>query len=103
MQNRASRVITGISSENADHDRILKDLNILNVCQLVELDTASLMYRDENDLVLAHVKNMFTKCSEIHAYNTRAANAGNYATTKIRTEKGRQAFQQIEIRFLDRD
>ena len=27
-------------------------------------------------------------------YNTRAANVGNYATTKIRTEKGKQAFQQ---------
>ena len=38
---------------------------------------------------------MFTKCSEIHAYNTRAANASNYVnTTKIRTGKGKQAFQQ---------
>ena len=61
---------------------------------MVELDTASLMYRVENDLVPAHVKNMLTKCSEIHAYNTRAADAGNYVTTKIRTEKGKQAFQQ---------
>ena len=52
------------------------------------------MYRVENDLVPVHVKNMLTKCSEIHAYNTRAADAGNYVTTKIRTEKGKQAFQQ---------
>ena len=61
---------------------------------MVELDTASLMYRVENHLVPAHVKNMFTKCSEIHAYSTRAANVGNYATTQIRTEKGKQVFQQ---------
>ena len=33
LQNRAARVITGISYEDADHDRILKDLNILNVRQ----------------------------------------------------------------------
>ena len=75
--------------------QIIKDLNILNVRQLVKLDTASLMYRVENDSVPAHVKNMITKCSEIHAYNTTAANVGNYATTKIKTEKGKQAFQQI--------
>ena len=37
---------------------------------------------------------MFTKCSEIRAYNTRAGNAGNYVTAKIRTGKGKQAFQQ---------
>ena len=74
--------------------KILKDLNILNVSQLVELDTLSLSYRVENDLVPADIKNMFAKCCEIHAYNTGAANAGNYVTTKIRTEKGKQAFQQ---------
>ena len=94
MQNRAARVITGISCEDADHNRIFKNLNILNVRQLVELNTASLMYRVENDLVPAHGRNMFTKCIEIHAYNTRAANVGNYVTTKIRTEKGKQTFQQ---------
>ena len=37
--------VTGISYEDADHKRILKALNILNVCHLVELDTASLMYQ----------------------------------------------------------
>ena len=92
LQNRAARVITGISYEDADHNRILKDLNILNVRQLIELDTASLMYRVENDLVPAHVKSMFTECSEIHAFKTSGADAGNYFTTKIRTKKGKQAF-----------
>ena len=98
LQNRAVRVITGISYEDANHRRILKDLNILNVRQLVELDTASLMYRVENYLVPAHVKNMFTKCSEIHAYNTRAANAGNCAATKI-TEKGRMPFNRLVPKY----
>ena len=58
LQNCAARVITGISYEDADHKSILKDLNILNVRQLVELGTASLMNRVENDLVPAHVKNI---------------------------------------------
>ena len=55
LENHAGRVITSISYENADHKRILKDFNILNVYQLV--DTASLTYQVENDLVPAHVKN----------------------------------------------
>ena len=61
----------------------------------LEVDTVSLMYQVENDLVPVHVKNMFTKCSEIHAYNTRAANANNYVATKIRIEEGKQTFQHI--------
>ena len=99
MQNRAARVITDISYENADHERLLKDLNILNVGQLVERDTGFLMYRVENDLILVHVKSMFTKCSEIHAYNTRTTNAGNYVTTKIRTEKGKQALHRLVLKY----
>ena len=66
---------------------------------MVELDTASLIYRVENDLVPAHVKNMLTKCSEIHAYNTRAADAGNYVTTKIRTEKGNKPFNRLVQKY----
>ena len=53
------------------------------------------MYRAVNDLVPGHVKNMFTKCNEIHAYNTRAANADSYFTTKIRTEKGNKPLNRL--------
>ena len=42
LQNRAARDITGILYEDADHNRILEDLNILNVRQLVPLDSAFL-------------------------------------------------------------
>ena len=38
-----ARVITGIPYEDVDHNRILKDLNIFNLRQLVDLDTASLI------------------------------------------------------------
>ena len=42
---------------------------------------------------------MFTKCSEIRAYNTRAMNASNYATTEIRTEKGHKAFNRLVPKY----
>ena len=71
---------------------MLKDLSILNVHQLIKLDTVSVIYRTENGLVPDKVKTWFTKCSSIHSYNTRAAAEGNFVIPKMRTEKGKQAF-----------
>ena len=49
FQNRAARVIEGVKYDEADHPKILRSLNILNVHQLVMLDTASLVYKINND------------------------------------------------------
>ena len=51
--------------------------------------TLSLLKYDET-----LVSDFFTKCSDTHAYNTRAASSGNYVIAKMRTEKGKQAFQK---------
>ena len=92
LQNRAAQVITG----EADHSSMLKDLNILNVSQLIKLDAVSIIYRTENGLVPDpvpdKVKTWFTKCSSVHSYNTRAAAEGNLVLPRMRTEKGKQAF-----------
>ena len=45
LQNRAARVVMGIKYEEADHNLILKSLGWMNVKQLIEYDTASLMYK----------------------------------------------------------
>ena len=50
LQNRAVRVIKGLQYDEADHPKILRELGILNVEQLVRLDTASLVYHIENNL-----------------------------------------------------
>ena len=89
LQNRAAWVITGIKYSEADHSSMLKDLNILNVRQLIKLDAVSVIYRAENGLVPDKVKTWFTKCSSIHSYNTRAAAEGNFVIPKMRTEKGK--------------
>ena len=93
LQNRAVRVIKGLQYDEADHPKILRELGILNVEQLVRLDTASLVYRIENNLAPEQLSDFFTKCSDTHAYNTRAASSGNYVIAKMRTEKRKQAFQ----------
>ena len=71
---------------------MLKDLNLLNVCQLIKLDTVSIIYRIEKGLVPDKVKAWLTKCSCVHSYNTRAAAEGNFFIPKVRTGKDKQAF-----------
>ena len=92
FQNRAARVIKGVKYDEADHPKILRSINILNVHQLVMLDTTSLVYKINNDLTPQHTKDWFTKCSTIHSYFTRAAVAGNFGIPKIKTEKAKQSF-----------
>ena len=51
--------------ENTDKVKLLKDLDWLNVQELIEFDTASLMYKIENNLVPTHMKEMFVKTSDL--------------------------------------
>ena len=92
LQNKAGQVLTGVKYKEADHSSMLKDLNILNVHQLIKLDAVSIIYQTENSLVPNNVKTWFTKCISVHSYNTRAAAEGNFVIPKIRKEKGKQAF-----------
>ena len=69
LQNRAARVIANVKYEDTDHARLLKDLDWLNVRELIEFNTASLMYKTENDLAATHMKEMFVKTSELHIYS----------------------------------
>ena len=78
LQNRAARVIANVKYENTDHAKLLKDLDWLNVRELIEFDTASLMYKIENDLAPTHMKEMFVKTSDLHTYSTRLATSGGF-------------------------
>ena len=51
LQNLTARDIAGILYEDADHNRISEDLDILNVRQLVPLDMAFFMYQPENEFI----------------------------------------------------
>ena len=92
LQNRAAWVITGIKYDKVDHSSMLKDLNILNVHQLIKLDAVSIIYQTENGLVPDKVKTWFNKCSRVHCCNNRAAVEGNFVIRKMRTEKSKRAF-----------
>ena len=78
--------------DNTDNAKLLRQLNWLNVPQLIDFETVSLMYKIENGLVPAHLKQMFVKSEDMHSYDTRSANPGNFHLPKRRLNIGQTAF-----------
>ena len=60
--------------------------------QLIDFETASLMYKIENGLAAADLKQMFVKSEDLHSYDTRSANSGNFHLPKRRLNIGQTAF-----------
>ena len=92
LQNRAARVIANVKYENTDHAKLLKDLDWLNVRELIEFDTASLMYKIENDLAPTHMKEMFVKTSDLHPYSTKSATSGGFHPPHRKLNIGKASF-----------
>ena len=92
MQNRAARIITNATYDNTDNAKLLRQLNWLNVSQLIDFETASLMYGIENGLAPVHLKQMFVKSEDLHSYDTRSVNSGNFHLPKRRLNIGQTAF-----------
>ena len=69
LQDRAARTVANVKYEGTDHAKLLKKLDWFNLRELIEYDTASLVYKIENDLPPTHMKNMFIKSSEVHSYS----------------------------------
>ena len=92
LQNRAARIIANVKYENTDHAKLLKVLDWLNVRELIHFDTASLMYKIENDLALTHMKEMFFKTSYLHTYSTRSATSGGFHLPHRKLNIGKASF-----------
>ena len=92
FQNRAARVIANVKYENTDHAKLLKDLDWLNVRELIEFDTASLMYKIENDLAPTHMKGMFVKTSDLHTCSTMSATSGGFHPPHRKLNIGKTSF-----------
>ena len=75
LQNRAARIIMNATYE---HTKLQRQLNWLNMSQFIDFDTASLMYKIQNEPAPAHLKRMFVKSEDLHSYDTRSANSGNF-------------------------
>ena len=81
-----------VKYEDTDHAKLLKELDWLNVRELIEYDTASLVSKIENDLAPTHMKNMFMKSSEVHSYSTRSSASSNVHLPKRNLNTGKASF-----------
>ena len=50
--------------------------------QLIDFETASLMYKIENRLAPAHLKQMFVNSEDLQSHDTRSANSGNFSSSQ---------------------
>ena len=65
--------MANVKYEGTDHAKVLKELDWLNVRELIEYDAASMVYKIENGLVSTCIKSMFIKSSKVHSYSARSA------------------------------
>ena len=80
LQNRATRIVREVKFEEADHNQLPGSLGWLNIRQLIDYDTASVMYKVANGIVPVQKQIMFNRCTNIHSHNKRSAISGNYVT-----------------------
>ena len=73
LQNGVCRIITGIGYENADHPSLLKELSLLSIRQLINLDFGVLMFKVHEGLTPRPMCDMFQHVDAVHHYGTRSA------------------------------
>ena len=73
---------------------LFKLLNIIKLCDLVQLQIASFMFKFHNNLLPPYFNGFFTNLEQVHNYNTRAAANQSYYLPKARTNYG-----LLNIRF----
>ena len=89
MQNRAARIITGISYEDSDHSSILYRLGWLSIRHLIVRDFAVAMFKVARGTAPPSTQEMFYYISELHSYNIRSASSGNFQLISVRFTVGK--------------
>ena len=74
LQNRAVRVIS--KNYTLPIEQVFAELNLLNVQQLIDFDSAALIFKAQNGLAPKYISDMFVPSNYIHGHNTRHAMNG---------------------------
>ena len=67
---------------------LFKLLNIIKLCDLVQLHISIFMYKFHNNLLPSYFDTFFTEIGNVHSYNTRAAANESYYLPQARTNYG---------------
>ena len=85
LQNRAARIVTRVSYEDADHAILLRELEWFSISQMTEYDSLSLIYKIKNGHAPGHTRQIFGGCEDIHNHNTRSVSSDNFDIKKMNT------------------
>ena len=88
LENRAVRIVTPSKYDTANHPQLLKDLEWLNVHNIIKFDTAALMYKVHNEIVPDPIIDLFDKTETMHKYSTRSVTNQNYLLKRTNLNKG---------------
>ena len=95
LQSKAARIISGTSFEETNHDDLLRELNWMNVKQLISHDLAVAMFKLRNGLSPSQCTENLQTISEIHGYQTRSVTSNDYYLQKFSRSYGQKAFTYI--------
>ena len=105
LQNRAARVITRTTYGSVDPETLLTNLKWLNVQQLIDFDTLTMVHKSINRSAPLYLSDLFVKSSTIHSHHTRAAETGLFPT-HANLKFGQRSFSHYGCNLwnkLDRD
>ena len=91
LKNKVAGVIKRSKFEHTTHPVLLKELRWYNVRQLIFIDTAILMYGAANNSAPETISDMYQVANNVHNYNTRYANNGNFFSNRPNTTKGQRS------------
>ena len=97
LQNRAVRVIS--KNYTSPIEQVFVELNLLNVQQLIDFDSAALIFKAQNGLAAKYISHMFVPSNYIHGYNTRHAMNGLFNSHVNFTYSSRICFAQTGSRL----
>ena len=69
LQNRAVRVTS--KSYTSPIEQVSAELKLLNVQQLIDSDSAALIFKSQNALAPKYISDMFVSSNNIHGHDTR--------------------------------
>ena len=96
LQNRAVRIVS--KDYSSPVEEVFTNLKLLNVQQLIDFDTATLIYKSQYNLTPQYISDMFVPSGIVHGHNTRHTVNGLFIP-HFKSTYGSRCFAQIGSRL----
>ena len=77
LQYRVAKIITRTPLDHVDHSALLKNLQWLSVCDIIEYEVGTYMFTALNHLISQQISERFLPLNLQHSHQTRSLTKGN--------------------------